>query len=231
MLRGTSQSLARRLTKAATQAEASALQVNPHCPLTGCCHQQTAPCRVLTPSEGQHWSHRGRAIGFVIEPDCCCLMQGSSSFAGATAMHTAAAEAEAAAAAAKAALDARAASSKRWRRAALVGLGLTAGVGGLALAEEEAEHGLHAPDYPWSHDGYFSSYDHASIRRGHQVYSQVCAACHSVQALHYRNLVGVAYTEEEMKEKAAEVRCSWCLAALRCSCTALEVQLLTLCGS
>ena len=34
---------------------------------------------------------------------------------------------------------------------------------------------------------------------------QVCAACHSVQALHYRNLVGVAYTEEEMKEKAAEV--------------------------
>lgn len=80
-----------------------------------------------------------------------------------------------------------------------------AGVGGLALAEEEAEHGLHAPDYPWSHNGYFSAYDHASIRRGHQVYTQVCAACHSVQALHYRNLVGVAYTEEEMKEAAAEV--------------------------
>lgn len=34
---------------------------------------------------------------------------------------------------------------------------------------------------------------------------QVCAACHSVEQLHYRNLVGVAYTEEEMKEMAAEV--------------------------
>ena len=34
---------------------------------------------------------------------------------------------------------------------------------------------------------------------------QVCAACHSVEQLHYRNLVGVAYTEEEMKEMSAEV--------------------------
>lgn len=71
--------------------------------------------------------------------------------------------------------------------------------------EEEAEMGLHPPEYPWSHSGLFSAYDHAAIRRGHQVYSQVCAACHSVSQLHYRNLVGVAYTEEEVKEMAAEV--------------------------
>ena len=37
-----------------------------------------------------------------------------------------------------------------------------------------------------------------------QVYTQVCAACHSVSQLHYRNLVGVAYTEEEAKAMAAE---------------------------
>ena len=37
------------------------------------------------------------------------------------------------------------------------------------------------------------------------MYQQVCAACHSVQQVHYRNLVGVAYTEEEAKEMAAEV--------------------------
>ena len=123
-------------------------------------------------------------------------------------MHT---EAEAAAAAARAA-EATAAQAKGssrwsgWRKTALIGAGLGLGGAGFALAEEEAEHGLHAPDYPWSHDGYFSSYDHAAIRRGHQVYSQVCAACHSVQTMHYRNLVGVAYTEEEMKAAAAEVR-------------------------
>jgi ubiquinol-cytochrome c reductase cytochrome c1 subunit len=88
----------------------------------------------------------------------------------------------------------------------LVGGAVAATAGGLgfALMEDEAEHGLHPAQYPWSHNGWFSSYDHAAIRRGHQVYQQVCAACHSVEQLHYRNLVGVAYTEEEAKEMAAE---------------------------
>ena len=127
-------------------------------------------------------------------------------------------------------------SKGRWSKL-LMGGGVAAAAGGLGfvLAEEESEHGLHAPEYPWSHNGWFSAYDHASIRRGHQVYQQVgkirnptlswvlrrtvlpirsssqssalqvCAACHSVEQIHYRNLVGVAYTEEEVKEMAAEV--------------------------
>jgi ubiquinol-cytochrome c reductase cytochrome c1 subunit len=41
--------------------------------------------------------------------------------------------------------------------------------------------------------------------RVQQVYQQVCAACHSVEQLSYRNLVGVCYTEEEVKEMASEV--------------------------
>ncbi len=94
-----------------------------------------------------------------------------------------------------------------WQKKAVLGTGLAAVGGvGLALMEEEAEMGLHPPEYPWPHSGLFSAYDHAAIRRGHQVYSQVCAACHSVSQLHYRNLVGVAYTEDEAKEMAAEVR-------------------------
>lgn len=43
----------------------------------------------------------------------------------------------------------------------------------MALAIDEAEFGLHPPQYPWPHNGLFSSYDHASIRRGYQVYQQV----------------------------------------------------------
>ena len=43
-----------------------------------------------------------------------------------------------------------------------------------------------------------------SIRRGHIVYTQVCASCHSLNRISYRNLVGVCYTEEEAK-KLAEV--------------------------
>ncbi|CAI5486930.1 unnamed protein product [Closterium sp. Naga37s-1] len=85
--------------------------------------------------------------------------------------------------------------------------GAVLGVAALAdvARADEAEHGLHAPAYPWSHDGIFSSYDHASIRRGHQVYQQVCATCHSMSLVSYRDLIGVAYTEDEVKALAAEV--------------------------
>uniref|UniRef100_A0A061R6U7 Ubiquinol-cytochrome c reductase cytochrome c1 subunit n=1 Tax=Tetraselmis sp. GSL018 TaxID=582737 RepID=A0A061R6U7_9CHLO len=81
---------------------------------------------------------------------------------------------------------------------------LLGGTAGAVLADE-AEEGLHPGQYPWPHEGIFDSYDHASIRRGHQVYQQVCAACHSLDLVHFRNLVGVCYTEEEAKAMAAEI--------------------------
>ena len=112
-------------------------------------------------------------------------------------MFTAAARAFAhrAASAAKAAPNARAIGS-----AALGAIGASA----VAFADE-AEHGLAIPQYAWPHDGVFASYDHAAIRRGHQVYTQVCAACHSINLVCYRNLVGVAYTEDEAKALAEEI--------------------------
>lgn len=97
------------------------------------------------------------------------------------------------------------AGSRRWAGwAAAAGVGTLALTAGVSLADE-AEHGLEAQDYPWSHSGFFSSFDHRSIRRGYQVYTQVCATCHSVNQLHFRNLVGEAYTEEEAKELASEI--------------------------
>eukprot|EP00850_Spirogloea_muscicola_P009776 SM000055S18310 [mRNA] locus=s55:629258:631396:- [translate_table: standard] len=93
-----------------------------------------------------------------------------------------------------------------WTAAAVLG-GTLAGIGGLAgvAYADEAEHGLHPPHYPWPHQGILSSFDHASIRRGHQVYTQVCAACHSMQLLAFRDLIGVAYTEDEVKAIASEI--------------------------
>ncbi|KAI8873224.1 cytochrome c1 [Ramicandelaber brevisporus] len=67
-----------------------------------------------------------------------------------------------------------------------------------------ADEGLHPPKYPWPHNGIFSTYDHAAIRRGFQVYQEVCAACHALNFIAYRNLVGVSHTEEEVKAIAAE---------------------------
>jgi ubiquinol-cytochrome c reductase cytochrome c1 subunit len=37
------------------------------------------------------------------------------------------------------------------------------------------------------------------------VYTQVCASCHSMNRISYRNLVGVCYSEEEAKKLAAEI--------------------------
>lgn len=42
------------------------------------------------------------------------------------------------------------------------------------------------------------------VRRGYEVYKQVCAACHSMKFIHYRHFVDTIMTEEEAKAEAAE---------------------------
>ncbi|XP_028667700.1 cytochrome c1, heme protein, mitochondrial [Erpetoichthys calabaricus] len=100
-------------------------------------------------------------------------------------------------------------SLSRGKKMALSTIGvLTAGGVSLALAlhhsVKASELELHPPNFPWSHSGMLSSLDHASVRRGYQVYKQVCAACHSMEYLAFRNLVGVSHTEAEVKALAEE---------------------------
>jgi ubiquinol-cytochrome c reductase cytochrome c1 subunit len=89
----------------------------------------------------------------------------------------------------------------------LVGTGTATGLGlTLALNADlfAADHGCHPARYPWYHEGMFNTLDHASVRRGYEVYKQVCAACHSMKYTYYRHLVGVSHTEDEAKAEAAE---------------------------
>jgi len=91
----------------------------------------------------------------------------------------------------------------------LTSLGVVGGgVGTLWFALEQSVKAsgteVHPPANPWTHDGVLKSYDHDGIRRGYEVYKQVCAACHSLKYIAYRNLVGVSHTEEEAKTEAAE---------------------------
>lgn len=72
-------------------------------------------------------------------------------------------------------------------------------------ANSLADDGLHPPVYPWSHKGLFDSFDHSSIRRGFQVYREVCAACHSLDRIAWRNLVGVSHTVDEARLLAEDV--------------------------
>ena len=72
---------------------------------------------------------------------------------------------------------------------------LVAGAGAIALAADE----IHPPHRHWHFTGPFGTYDRAAAQRGFQVYKEVCAACHSLSLLAYRNLMQLDLTENQVK--------------------------------
>jgi len=59
----------------------------------------------------------------------------------------------------------------------------------------------------FSFEGPMGTFDRAQLRRGYQVYREVCASCHSMKQLSFRNLVqtgGPEYTEADAKVFAAD---------------------------
>eukprot|EP00126_Sphaerothecum_destruens_P011242 Sdes_comp20882_c0_seq2m17895 len=91
---------------------------------------------------------------------------------------------------------------------AVLGLTVAAGVAascaaGYFVVDADSPQ-LHAQEYPWNHKGHFDTFDHASIRRGYQVYKEVCSACHGIDRISFRNLVGVSHTEDQAKAIAEE---------------------------
>ena len=73
------------------------------------------------------------------------------------------------------------------------------------LTAAERTHELLNPG--WSFKGFFGKFDRASLQRGYQVYSEVCAACHSMKYLSYRNLYepgGPEFSKEQAKIIASQ---------------------------
>ena len=76
-------------------------------------------------------------------------------------------------------------------------------------AVETVEHKFHK--YPkavsFAHDGLFGKFDNVQLQRGYKVYAEVCAACHSLNQVAFRNLAEIGYSEDEVKAiaKAAAV--------------------------
>lgn len=57
----------------------------------------------------------------------------------------------------------------------------------------------------WSFSGPFGQFDRGQLQRGFQVYQNVCAACHSINRLHFRNLAeegGPQFPEDAVKALA-----------------------------
>ncbi|KAL3086974.1 hypothetical protein niasHT_025498 [Heterodera trifolii] len=63
---------------------------------------------------------------------------------------------------------------------------------------------VHPSHLPWSHGGLMDAIDMRSVRRGYQVYKQVCAACHSLKFIRYNHFVDKFMTRDEAKTEAAE---------------------------
>ncbi len=86
------------------------------------------------------------------------------------------------------------------RTISLVAAGLMLGVSPVLAAGDAPK----PPSVDWSFNGPFGAYDKAALQRGFQVYKQVCAACHSMDRVYYRNLTALGYSEDQAKSAAAE---------------------------
>jgi ubiquinol-cytochrome c reductase cytochrome c1 subunit len=81
-------------------------------------------------------------------------------------------------------------------------------LGGLVLATPTAQaagEAIPIPNAGFSFNSVFGTYDRASAQRGFQVYSQVCAACHAMHLLSYRNLRELGLTEAQVAAIASQV--------------------------
>ena len=79
----------------------------------------------------------------------------------------------------------------------------------VGLAAEEEGGTAHYPikkpkEQEWSFAGPFGTWDIGQLQRGFKVYTEVCAACHSLNLISYRNLEALGYDEGQIKAFAAE---------------------------
>tara|TARA_E500000331_G_scaffold345428_1_gene382986 strand:- start:65 stop:829 length:765 start_codon:yes stop_codon:yes gene_type:complete len=56
----------------------------------------------------------------------------------------------------------------------------------------------------WPFKGFFGRFDDSSIQRGFQVYREVCAACHGIKYIAFRDLKSIGYSNDDVKSIASE---------------------------
>lgn len=77
--------------------------------------------------------------------------------------------------------------------------------GAIAFVQEPpqptAEHEFHKHprDAGFSFNGLLGKYDNQQLQRGFQVYKEVCAACHGLKYVAFRDLEALGYSEAEVK--------------------------------
>jgi ubiquinol-cytochrome c reductase cytochrome c1 subunit len=74
----------------------------------------------------------------------------------------------------------------------------------LLASPAQASEGTAIPQQAWPHKSITGVYDKAALQRGFQVYKEVCAACHSMKYLSYRNLEDLGFSAAEVAAIASE---------------------------
>lgn len=67
----------------------------------------------------------------------------------------------------------------------------------------EAEFHEHPKQLHLASDGALGKFDRQQLQRGFQVYQEVCAACHSLRLVAFRDLAALGYNKDEVKAIAA----------------------------
>lgn len=83
---------------------------------------------------------------------------------------------------------------------AAVALGVSLGLAAPAFA---AGTEAAPPAQKWSFNGPFGTFDRGELQRGYQIYKEVCAACHAMKYVAFRNLKDIGFTDAEVKALAA----------------------------
>src|SRR5690242_17270226 len=68
-------------------------------------------------------------------------------------------------------------------------------------AEEEFHR--HPKELALASDGAFGKFDKAQLQRGLQVYKEVCAGCHGLSRVAFRDIGALGYNEAQVKNFAA----------------------------
>ena len=74
-----------------------------------------------------------------------------------------------------------------------------------AASAEELFH-KHPNELALASDGPFGNFDRRQLQRGFQVYQEVCAACHALKLVSYRDLKQLGYNDDEVKAIAAKAQ-------------------------
>ncbi len=75
---------------------------------------------------------------------------------------------------------------------------------GINNSSQSASEKIELIEQNWPFNGVFGRFDKSSLQRGYLVYKEVCASCHGLKHVSYRDLSGIGLTKDEIKSIAGE---------------------------